>query len=292
MSFGAFLRSVAPWYMQGARMGVLLDSVGQTMDAIAERSFLGRTAAIVHAGGATTAGGLRLQCEPDVLPVHAEDRQIPLYPTEPIPAQRLLLAQWHQLHARRGTHRGELERVQPYFLGADGIGVLPRMRIVHQDGAGAGATWHTLSGSADPGGAGVYSIHRQVPSNWVFDGQTSKKSRWWAIIYTAGTSLVSNAMYWDDGSLWDGGWVWDGVLRSVAEDLIAMFLGWHSAHSECAGVILATDPASFDPTATAVTDADGWTSLPVGNWGRLVDPATGKPTRLPTAIFIYDLYFQ
>jgi len=293
MSFSESLRSFAPWYMKGGRMGLLLDSVGMAMDGIAERAFLGRTAAIVHAAGATTSGGLRLQCEPDALPWHARDREIPLHVTTPVPAQRVNLAEWRQRHARRGTHRGELERVQPYFLGADGLGVLPRIRTVHQDGAGAGAMWHTIAGSADlAAGIRPFTIHRQVPSNWDFDGQTTKWSRWWAIVYTSGTILEEGTTYWDDGSLWDGGQVWDGLPRAVAADIVAMFLDWHSAHSECAGVILAPDDASFDPTATATTDPDGWTSLPVGNWGQLVDPLTGLPTRLPGAVFIHDLYFQ
>lgn len=289
MSFGASLRAVAPWYMQGRRMGVLLDSVGAALDGLAERSFLGRCASIVHAGGAKTAGGMLLQCEPDVLPMHANDRQIQIYPSEPIPSQRLNLARWRQLHARRGTHRGELERVQPYFLGADGLGVLPRMRIVHQDGAGAGATWHTLAGSYDlVAGYKPFSITRTVPSNWDYDGQTALKSRFWAIIYTEGVSAIGGLTHWDDGSLWNGGQLWDGIPRAVLEDIVAMFQGWHSAHSDLAGVILARDLADFDPTATAVTDADGWTSLPVGNWGQIVDPVTGKPTRLPTATWIFE----
>jgi len=294
MGFAESLRGFAPWYMASGRMGILLDSVGQMLDGLAERSFLGRLAALPYAGGTKTAGGLLMQCEPDVLVHHARDRQIPIFPSEPIPAQRVLLSQWHQLHARRATHRGEIERVQPYFLGADGLGVLPRIRIVHQDGDGDGATWHTLSGSYDPGGAGIYSIHRQEPSNWDFDGDAPKWSRWWGIVYTTGIPFLGEAgiSHWDDGHLWDGGQVWDGVTRPYVDDIVGMFLSWHSAHSQCAGVILASDLASFDPTATAITFPDGTTSLPVGNWGQLVDPVTWLPTRLQTATWIYDRYYQ
>jgi hypothetical protein len=293
MSFGRSLRSFAPWYMANGRMGILLDSVGQMLDELAERSFLGRCAALPHAAGTKTAGGLLMQCEPDVLPWHARDREIPIFPSEPIASQRVILSQWLQLHARRATHRGELQRVQPYFLGADGLGVLPRIRIVHQDGDGDGAMWHTVSGSYDPGGAGIYSVHRQEPSNWVFDASVEKWSRWWGILYTTGIPLLTSGVtYWDDGHIWDGGQVWDGVQSPIVRDIVSMFLSWHSAHSQCAGVILASDPLSFDPTATAIAFPDGTTSLPVGNWGFLVDPVTNLPTRLQTATWIYDRYSQ
>lgn len=293
MSFGASLRSFAPGYMSTGRMGTLLDSVGQMLDELGERSFLGRLAALPYAAGAKTAGGLLLQCEEDVLATHARDREIPIFPSEPVPSQRIILSRWRQLHARRGTHRGELERIQPYFLGADGLGVLPRARIVHQDGSGAGAMWHTIAGSADAGGAGVYSIKRTTPSNWNFDGLTASWSRWWCIIYTTGIPLLTDGVtYWNDGHVWNGGQVWDGVTAPIISDLVGLVLSWQSAHSQCAGIILASDPASFDPTATAATLPDGSTTLPTGNWGRLVDPVTGLPTRLQTATWIYDRYYQ
>jgi hypothetical protein len=289
MSFGSLLRSVAPWYMANGRMGILLDSVGMTLDALAERSFLGRCAALVTSGGAKTPDGFVLQCEPDVLPWHANDRQIPIVPGESIASQRNALAHWHQLHAKRGTHRGELERIQSYFLGADGLGPLPRIRIVHQDGAGAAAMWHTISGFSDPDGAGIYSIHRELPSNFNFDGQTAKKSRYWGIVYRAGIPILNaQAIDWDDGSLWDGGGIWDGITATVANDIVSLFLSWKSAHSELAGVILTSDLTSFNPFALSTVLPDGSTSLPVGNWGHLT--SGGLPTRPPYATWIYDLY--
>lgn len=289
---GAFERAVpgfAPGYMSGGRwMGTLLRSIGAGIDRFALRSFLGTCAAIPYAAGARSkVYGQLLQCEVDVLPWHARDRGITLYTSEPEASQRKRLARWRQLHARRGTHRGELEYVQPFFLGADGLGVLPRMRIVHQDGDGDGAMWHTLSGSYDAGGAGIYSITRTVPSNWDFDGQVERWSRWWAIIYTAGTALEADQPLWDDGSLWDGGQYWDGFDGRQTDDQIAALREWSAAHSLCAGLILTNDLASFDPAGTATTDAAGATSLPIGNWGNIVDPVTGHPTRLQSASFLY-----
>jgi hypothetical protein len=75
----------------------------------------------------------------------------------------------------------------------------------------------------------------------------------------------------------------------VARDISAMIQEAKAGHSQLQGYILATDPASFDPTATSVLMPDGWTTLPVGNWG---SPTSGPPdsvhTRPPTAVWIYE----
>ncbi len=296
MSFAQIIKSFAPGYFTSGRWGTaLLESVGGMLDDQAERLFLGRCAALPYAGHPTAkraSDGHLLQCEPDVFPYHARDRGITLYASEPEYSKRFRLSRWRQLRARKGTHRGEMEHLQPYFLGADGLGVLPRIRIVHQDGDGDGAMWHTLSGTADTGGAGVYSIYRKTPTNWNFDYFLESWSRWWAIIYTTGTILEDGITHWDDGAFWDGGQVWDGVPVLVLADLIAMLIEWGAAHSQCAGIILANDDASFSPLAAPSAVGDGRTTLPEGNWGRLVDPSTGLPTRLQSASFILDRYYQ
>lgn len=221
-----------------------------------------------------------LYCDPSALPVLSKDRGIKLYSSEPIASQRYRLSQWWQLHRQRGTHQGEMRNLQPYFLDGD----LPAMRIVHQAGDGSSATWHTLL--AD----GTYQRYRATPSNWNWDDQPELWSRWWAIVYTTGTVLETGETTWDDGSTWNGGQYWDGAGAAVFADIIAMLVDWKAAHSRCAGVALARDRESFDPTATAVTLADGRTTLPTGNWNRLTDPATGLPTRLQTASWILDRY--
>lgn len=111
-------------------------------------------------------------------------------------------------------------------------------------------------------------------------------SRFWVILYLPAS--ISALVRYDDGSMYDSDATYDGIaLTQIASDLIAMISEWKSSHSRLWGYILATDPASFDPTATAVADAAGWTSLPVGNWGRPVSPS-GTYTRPPSAMWIYD----
>jgi hypothetical protein len=155
------------------------------------------------------------------------------------------------------------------------------MRIVHQDGAGASATWWSIAVD------GSLSEYKAVPSNWNYDGQTAKFSRFWVILYVP--VAIFNVAHYDDGGLYDGGEVYDGMITQIAQDITDMILESKGAHSRIQGYILASDPASFDPTATAVTSPDGWTSLPVGNWGTAMSgPPDSVYTRLPTAFWIYE----
>lgn len=268
MGFGGTIQAIAgrlgPWFINNKNLSTFKQALGLTYDA-----------AIYE-----LSQGLRLsqplRCDESALPVLSRDRSIRIYPTEPVDSQRIRLAQWLPLHRTRGTHIGELKHSQPYFLPDT-----PVMRIVHQDGAGASATWHTI------GADGSYSLHRATPSNWNYDGQTSKWSRWWVITYIPAALL--NLAHYDDGSAYDSGLIYyDGVRTQVARDLVAMMLEWQSAHSRMQAYILATDPASFDPTSTSTTSPDGWTSLPVGNWGSPISSG-GVRTRPPSALWIYEV---
>ena len=271
MNFQQLILDYAPSYMRARWISIFLESIGATLDAQAERLILGRRASSVS------------RCEPDVLPWHAQDRGIQLYPSEPIASQRYRLSRWHQLRRRKGTHLGCLENMQPYFL----PGMLPTIRIVHQDGAGSSATWHTM------GPSGAYSVYRATPSNWNFDGATAKWSRWWVILDVSAlpvNALGATLAHYNDGSTYDQpGLVYDGIATAVVTDLVDMALDWKAAHSMLWGFVVTRQAGTFDPKATAVTSAEGWTSLPVGNWGAPTDPATGLLTRPPYAAWLYDL---
>lgn len=263
------ITAAGPWWLAQQNIGAFLESVAATLDGSVDA---------LHGG---LKGTQPLRCDPSLLPTISRDRSLRIYQSEPEESQRYRLSQWLQLHRQRGTHQGEMRNLQPYFLDQPG---LPRIRIVHQSGTGARATWHTLNHDS------TYDVHKQEPSNWDWDGQPELWSRWWAIIYTDGTFLSPDVTFWNGGQLWNGGTYWDGIESQVMLDLIAMLIDWKSAHSRCAGVCLARDPDKFDPTATPVTYAGGQTSHPTGNWHRLVDPTTGLPTREPTGSWIYDVY--
>lgn len=263
-SVQALIATIGPYFLHNKNLGTFLESIALTYDD----------------GLESLKQGIYLSnpivCDSSALPVLSVDRGIRLYPTESDASKRLRLSRWLQLHRVRGTHGGELKHAQPYFLPD-----VPVIRIVHQDGAGDSATWHTI------GIDGVYTVHRAIPSNWDYDGHQEKWSRFWVIIYIPARYVGMSE--WDDGSTWDSDEVWDGISADVALDIVSLLLEWHSGHSRIAGIILATDPASFDPTGVAVTDADGWTSLPIGNWGSPVSsPPVSVRTRPPLAIWLYE----
>lgn len=266
----ASISRLSPWFLQGPNLGAFLEAVGLTLDGAVEQLVQGMRL------------GQPLRCDPSALPVLSRDRRIRIYATEPEDSQRYRLSRFWPLRRQFGTHQGELRNVQPFFLDRP---VVPIMRIVHQAGNGSVSTWHTL----DEDGV-TYSVHRADPSNWDWDGVWAKWSRWWCIIYTDNMGLAAQ-WEWDGGELWDGGQVWDGLLTSAeVDDIVAALREAKSAHSQLWGLILCTNAGSFDPTGTAVVNANGSTTYPTGNWGLLVDPVTGDPTRGAEGMsVVYDL---
>jgi hypothetical protein len=267
--FQKFLSEKVPWFLQDPNGGAFLEALGLTLDN----------------GVQTLVTGLR-QFNPllafvDNLPYIGNNRSIRRYPTEPVQSYRVRLQRWRQIRHFVGTHYGQMISLQPYFL----PGALPRIRIVHQMGDGSRCTWHTLNPD------GTYEVYRAIPSNWDWDTFAEQWSRFWVIIDVSGMS-TAGAAQWDDGiaDYDDGVTVWDGYLTGAKrDDIVAIINDSKAAHSTLWGVILATDPDSFDPTSTAVTDVNGATSLPIGNWGSAIDPVTGLPSRLATAAFAYDV---
>lgn len=261
-----FVANVSPWFIRGPNTG----------------SYLQANAVVLDDGLQSLAMGLKLgqplRCDTSAFPTLSRDRGIRVYNTEPVASKRLRLSRWWQLRRQFGTHHGEMNNLRPFFLPAE-----PLMRIVHQDGAAGRATWHTVNTD------GTFDVHKAEPSNWDFDGVPTKWSRWWCIIYRDAAMGYPDAELWDGGASWDDGTLWDGgpSTEQIA-DIVAALKEAQSAHSKLWGVIMTSEPTSFDPAATAVTDPDGWTSLPVGNWGFAIDNDTGLPSRPPYASFLFN----
>jgi len=254
---------VGPWFLHSRNIGRFMQAFAIVYDNAI--TALQQGLALAHP----------LRCDPSAFPVLSVDRTMRLYPSEPEASKRTRLANWLQFHRQRATHLGELLHSQPYFLPDH-----PVMRIVHQDGAGLSATWWSIA--AD----GSLSEYKAEPSNWDYDGQTYKWSRFWVILYAPPSITFA---HYDEGRYYDDGFVYDGMITQIARDISAMILEAKGAHSQLQAYILATDPASFDPTSTAVTSPDGWTTLPVGNWGSSMSgPPVSVHTRLPTAVWIYE----
>lgn len=270
--FGKFqkaISNVGVWYLRQKNLGTFLEAVALTLDGAADGMLMGMRL------------GYPLRCPADQLPVIAFDRGISLYPTEPTASRRQRLRMWWQLHKARGSHQGEMRHTQPYFL--PGL-ALPSIHIVHQDGTGAIATWHKLDG------AGKYTSQQVTPSNFNYDGQDAKWSRFGVFVDMTGTGVDPGPLYGDGHDYGDGSTYGGGLTAAQTADIAAMFRDWKAAHSWLLFVVLVWPPATIDPTATPVQDADGRWSLPNGpnTWGVLVDPGTGKATRPSGYQWIYD----
>jgi hypothetical protein len=261
------MAEIGPYYLHNLEIGGFLESTGKVLDDSIQSLTLGLRL------------GYPLRCDVTALPYLSNDRQIRLYPSESIASQRYRLTQWKQLHRQRGSHIGEMKHEQPYFLPD-----VPMMRVVHQSGTTVGsveiATWHTLDSD------GVYSKLQRSPSNWNWDNTPSKWSRFWVILY-APSSFMKIPKYGEGHKYGDGTRYASASTRQISRDLVDMILEWKATWSRCSGVILATDPASFDPTQDSVPSGFGWTSLPAGNWGQPID-SSGTRTRLPTAVWLFD----
>lgn len=263
--FIATATSIA-WWVRNKNLGTLLESVAFVEDQQVQDLYEGLRL------------GYPLDAEDSALETLAFDRQIQIFDTEPDESKRLRLAQFWNLHRQFGTHQGEMRNLAPYFLP-----VQPLMRIVHQDGDGTRATWHTLNTD------GSYTIDKVEPSNWDYDGATDLWSRWWCILYYEALLPWLEPAEYDDGTQYDDGTLWDGgPSTDQIAAIVGALQGAQGVHSMLWGVIVTQDPDSFDPNSTSTTDPDGWTSLPVGNWGFTIDNGTGLPTRPPFASWIYD----
>jgi hypothetical protein len=271
--FQKLVADVGPWFLHNRNVAKFLETMAFMFDAAETTLYLGMRQS------------LPLRCDSSALPTIAYDRSMRIYPTEPVMSSRVRLSQWLPLHRQRGTHLGELNHSRPYFYPNT-----PIMRIVHQDGAGASATWHTLNED------GSYSIHRATPSNWNYDGNARRWCRFWVILYPPAGMLTLG--HYDEtgvtyGGAYSGGSIasshkWNGLETGPARDMIDMVQEWARRRETMWSYIIATDPNSFDPTATAVTSSFGWTSLPVGNWGSPIAPITGIRTRPHHALWLFD----
>lgn len=262
-SIQAMVSRIGPYFVRNQQIGGFLQSVAMYLDTEVENLALGLRQAYP------------LKCDPSSLPDIANNRQIRLYPAESEASQRDRLVHWKDHHRQRACHIGELRHAQPYFLPHK-----PLMRIVHQDGLGQTATWHTIDGN------GNYSRHRQSPSNWNWDNHPERWSRWWVIVYPPAEFL--QPIYYGDGHHYgDGSRYYSAATSQMGQDMVNIFREWKASHSMLHGYIIATDENSFNPTSTAQTNPSGWTSLPAGNWAQPIS-SSGVRTRLPSAIWLLD----
>lgn len=127
-------------------------------------------------------------------------------------------------------------------------------------------------------------VQTQPASNWNWDGNAALGSRFWLIVYPH-PALWTEGAPWGDPAQWGG--VWGIPSRSwgttATQDQIAsiktVIQQWKPAHARCSHVIIAFDPASFDPTLSPGAP------LPDGTWGiwHKIELGVAVPSRLQSA---------
>lgn len=256
-TFRTLRRSIAPRWLtdgEGGLVGYALDLV---KDAFVERARLGLLARLPQNDplGATSA-------PPDALLAMGRDRRVQrgLFDTDLQYAARLRT--WLTDRQTAGNPFTMLRQLHAYTGTANGVS----FRSVDNSG-----NWYSRSST----GVETSSLGT---GNWNWDGNTAAWSRFWIIIYP-GT-------LWTDGTAWGAPGAWGAVGRTwgstitgeQVSTLRAIVADWKPAGTVCPNIILAMDPASFNPASPE----------PDGKWGKpyKYSGATAIASRLSTARYL------
>ncbi len=233
----------------------VLHSLGICMDAQAERTYQGTLARFPDHAPA------------DALPPMSRDRKIVRGINESAESFAARLIKWLDDHKVRGNPYALLEQLQAYLV------IPTAVRTVDNRG-----NWFSI----DEDGNRSALIDQ---GNWDWDGDTASWSRFWVIIYPPATLWVQGDPAIGDADLWAGeiGRAGYTIGSTATQEDVAgvrtIVRQWKPAGTLCLWIIVAFDPASFDPTDGAPPNPDGdW-----GIWHERVDPAVA--VRLGTASF-------
>ncbi len=260
------LSSVFPWFLRGTNFGAMLESILIYYDLALETLYEGLSFTQPNLADSSALTSL------------IRDRAMGNYPSMPEAATRQMLTQWLQYHRGRGSERGKLLHIAPYFQQ-----YAPVIQIVTQLGGGYSALWHQVNA------AGVYSYSIATPSNWNWDGMKSEYWRYWVLIYAPAGSDLNTCPTYDGGAVYDDPTVnYDGIVQQVGSDVYQICNEWRSARSVLWGIGLvhSNTPATFGPTQTGTTLSDGTTTMPLGGWGKVT---ASSVKRLQTIDWIVDL---
>lgn len=188
---------------------------------------------------------------PTALPYIGRDRRIVRGPMESDAAYGAQLVRWLEYWRGAGNAYTLALALQTFLYPGH-----PRIRIVTRSGV-----WYTL----EPSGELLW--HRAEPNNWDWDSQTHPEradnwSEFWVIVYPPHFDDAGN---WgaSDGQTWGAGMAFglDTTTGTVAA-IKSLIQQWKGAHSLCRMLIVAYDPASFDPASPP-----GAPGMPDGRWG-------------------------
>jgi hypothetical protein len=205
----------------------------------------------------------------DALSYIGRDRTIPQGPSEPNASYALRLSRWIDDWKLSGNAFVLLDQLAAYFTPQT-----TTLRLVNNWGI-----WYTRN--PDGSRSLVQSPLVVGVGNWNWDnkgpwqanpGPLFAWSRFWVIIYCNGGVPFDVGPRWGDvGAVYSSSRTWGSTATPDQVAAIrSIVLTWKAAHSWCQNIILAFDPASFNPAG-----ANG-APLPDGTWG-----AWSKTTAVP-----------
>lgn len=241
-----------PWLVANGESGLVGYSLDLIKDAFVERALAGLVARFPEFA------------PDDALPLIGRDRRVIRGINEARATYEQRLVAWLDDRRTAGNPFSLMQKLAEY-TGNTGCS----FRTVDNRG-----NW--FSRAAD----GTRSFLLSQP-NWDWDGNAAAWARFWVIIYPG--SLWVQVDHWGDpGVTWGGGsrtWGSTATADQVAS-VRAIVADWKPAHTRCENIIVAFDPASFDPSSPA--------SSPNGLWGRWSKNVGGTQVRarLSTAIYL------
>lgn len=261
LTFRETLRNyVPPW---------LSDRPGKTVGF----RYLYSMTALLDAGAQFIVEGMQARMPgagtPTALPYIGRDRRIARGPHESDASYAERLRHWRDTWKTAGNAISLLNNVAAYFAPSP-----PRLRIVTASGV-----WYTREPD------GTITIHKTALNNWDWDGDRALWSRFWLIIYaTDGNPFVTGGRWGGGIRQWgDGGTIGTSALPDDIAALREIVAIWSGAHAQCPWIIVAFDPASFDPLAAPASPG-----MPDGTWGPWSKTLGGVQvaTRLGSARYI------
>jgi hypothetical protein len=217
MSWRAYTEKRLPWWLQTGEGGLVKRAIDSLLDAASERAYQGLLARFPS------------HAPDDAIPRMCRDRRVMRGINEPRVSINARLVRSVDDHRIQGGHWALHDQLRAY-LQADVM-----IRTVDRRG-----NWYTTA----VGGAHSKEINKQ---NWVWDGGAlSSWSRFWVIIYPTGGAPWSPSVA--------GAWPAGGTIGTTATpDQVAsvrsLIREWQPDGTRCEWIIVAFDPASFNPAA-------------------------------------------
>lgn len=230
--FRNFMRAIAPRWLVEGEGGLVLTSLGLTMDAVVEHARQGARARFPELAPA------------DALPAMGRDRRIRRGLSEPADVYRVRLLNWIDDWKVAGNPYALMKQLRAF------IGVDLRCRTVDNRG-----NWYTI----DEDGTRSFLLNQ---GNWDWDDSPEKWSRFWVILYPP-PSLWTQGPTIGDPDLWGGAIGTPGytIGSTATPEQVAgvksIVREWKPAGTRCVRIIVAFDGSYFDPTDAIPPNPDG-----------------------------------